>query len=80
MAVFASSGSKDGVRVGLYVAVNGGQWWQRGTVSGGQRGLWRATGVGDEGGASGFVAHNVRFASRVMVYISKLQRTGEDRL
>ncbi|KAK8391235.1 hypothetical protein O3P69_017123 [Scylla paramamosain] len=56
----ASSGSKDGGRVGLYVAVNGGQWWQRGAVSGSQRGLWRATGAGDEGSASGFVTRNVR--------------------
>ena len=48
----------------------------------GQRGLWGAAGVGDEDevGALGFVAHNVRFAARVMFYISKLQGAGEDGL
>lgn len=47
-------------------------------VNGGQRGLSGAAGVGDEAGALGFVAHNIRFAVGVMVSISKLQGAGED--
>lgn len=68
--------SKDGGRVGLCSS----EWREVVAVSGGQRGLSGAAGAGDEGGASGFVAHNVRFAVGVMVYISKLQGAGEDGL